>query len=415
MKQQASAGRDRVLAALILAGWAAAALALHWNDWAADLSALLIAGALWDSGQPELIYAAREAFFSGAPAAWDEIRAGLGISGRGPSFPYVYPPLWAVLAAPLTQMLAPQAFLNAVMAVQVPMLAAAVVLAGRIARPPGMSRTVWALWGVAVLTLSMPGWLALMLGQPSITVAFLTLLSVERLKAGRPLTAGAVLALAAAIKLSPAILALIFVIDRAPRALAGFAGAGAALAGASVALAGWPLHADFLESLARVGDLWPMSALNLSLGPALLALGGWAGFWPLPAPPGAATPPDLLALAVKIALPVAAAVLVLRARRWPRDAALAGGALGLAILGPWLGPLGWQHYYIPTLLLIPGLARLIPARAAWTLAGLALAITARPVMVAAALAGDIQLIWPVVAGAVWLAVLAALALARPRP
>ncbi|MFZ1726276.1 MAG: glycosyltransferase 87 family protein, partial [Albidovulum sp.] len=197
-----SAPQDRTLALMFLALWSAATIILQWNIWPEDLSAVYIAAALWQQGQPDLIYAIPFGFYGGTAAEWIPIQEQLGIYDLG-SFPYVYPPLWAVLTAPLTAVFSPQGFANAVTCLQVPMLAASVWLAMRILPLPGAQLWLKSAIGVVLLSTMVPAFTALWFNNPSITVNFLTLLAFERLTARHPIAAGAALALAAAIKLSP--------------------------------------------------------------------------------------------------------------------------------------------------------------------------------------------------------------------
>ena len=189
-----SARQDSILALLFLALWSAATIVLQWDIWPEDLSALYIAGALWQQGQPDLIYATPFGFYGGTAAEWIPIQQQLGIYDLG-SFPYVYPPLWAVLTAPLTAAMSPQGFANAVTCVQVPMLAASAFLAMRILPLPGAQLWLKSAIGVALLSTMIPAYTALWFNNPSITVNFLTLLAFERLGARRPVAAGAALAL----------------------------------------------------------------------------------------------------------------------------------------------------------------------------------------------------------------------------
>jgi alpha-1,2-mannosyltransferase len=211
--------RDRALAFALLALWAAVTTWRQWGHWAEDLSAVYIAGWLWQTGQAALVYDAPPAFFGGVAESWRPAMEAMGIAGRH-SFPFVYPPLWAVLVAPLTTILDAQGFMDAVALVQIPLLAASVWLAGRLLKPAAMPWWAWTSAGLVTLSLSIQSHLAIWHNQPTITVGFLTLLSIERLGAGRPVAAGVALALAAAIKLTPAAVILIFLLDRQWRAAA---------------------------------------------------------------------------------------------------------------------------------------------------------------------------------------------------
>ncbi len=364
--------RDRAISVALLGLWTVFAIWQRWGLWGEDLSAVYIAGWLWHSGMEELIYAAPHTFFGGVAESWRPAMAAMGI-GDQTSFAYVYPPVWAVLTAPLTGWLDAQSFINAVALVQIPLLAASVWLAGRLLKPDTMPWWLWAALGVTILCASVQVHLAIWHNQPTITVGFLVLLAFERLGARRPVIAGAVLALAAAIKLTPAAFFLLFLVDRQWRAAAAFVVAGSALAGLSVALAGWPAHQAFLDSLARVQGVAFLIAINVSVLPALLAAGSAVGLMPpidpqstqylFPQVPGWLSPATAL---VGLAL-TAAFLRTLAAAAGPVRRGI--GLLALSLLVALFGPLGWLHYYVVPLLLLPGLLAFLPQRTAlWLVA-----------------------------------------------
>jgi len=416
-RHPAPPGRDALLPWVILAAWALFTIWQQWGAWAQDLSAVYIGGWLWQNGQPALIYATPEAFFGGSAASWQPIMQSLGV-GDQISFAYIYPPIWAAIVAPLTSILGPQGFLNLALLLQIPLLAASVLLAGRIIRPAAMPPWLWALAGVGTLTFSIQSVHAIWQGQPTITVGFLILLAFERLGAGRPVAAGAALALAAAIKLTPALFVLVLLLDRQHRAVAGFAAVGAGLALASVLLTGWPLHLAFLESLARASQAVMLNPINVSLTPALLALG--AALELLPAIDPAAqttllTQPPVWVTAVGTGAGLVLLGLALRrisghARRQRRALGLLAVSVGLALFGP----LGWLHYYVLPLLLLPGLIGVFSPR----LVAMLLVLVGVPSL-APVFAQIGHLPWPAanyvwIMCLAWLAVLAALAFAPRR-
>jgi hypothetical protein len=358
-------GVERRLCLALLALWAVCAIIWQWGEWAQDLSALYVAGHLWATGATGLIYAAPPDFFGGAAVEWDATLAHLGIAEKI-TFPYVYAPLWAAALAPVTQILSPQGFGNAVTLFQMPMLAASVLLAGRILRPASMPLWLWCLVGVAILSLSVPSYSAIWQNQPTITTTFLVLLAVDRLGAGRSVAAGIALACAAALKLSPAAFVLVFLIDRQWRALIAFVVAGAALGGLSIALAGWPLHQVFLDRVAAISSVDLLSPVNASLRPAILSLAAEFGFrpWLDPAERNIilTNPPSWLGLMMSFGL--AAVLLAFAAALARRDGATRRGfaLLALAIALPLFSPLGWQHYYVIPCLLLPGFLARLPQR-----------------------------------------------------
>lgn len=408
---------DRMLSAALLAFWVAVTLWQQWGLWAEDLSAVYVAGWLWQNGQPDLIYATPPAFFGGVAASWLPAMEALGIADRT-SFAYVYPPIWAVVTAPLTAILSPQGFINAVALVQIPLLAVSVVLAGRLLKPEAMPWWLWTAIGLVTLNLSIQSHVAIWYNQPTITVGFLILLAFDRLDTDHPLAAGAALALAAAIKLTPAAFALVFLLDRQYRAAAAFAVIGAGLGLLSIFLAGWPAHADFLQSLDKVAGVAYLIAINVSLKPALLAAGSAVGV--LPAIPRSVfqhiylSPPGWLAPAFSLA---ALALIAGFGRALaPLDGHLRRGigVFALSLVIALFGPLGWLHYYLMPMLLLPGLLGLLPRGPALALIAPVAVLSFAPVFSNIAV-----LPWPVaayvwLASAAWLAILAGLHAAARR-
>ncbi len=272
-----------------------------------------------------------------------------------------------MLLGPLTGMLSPQGFLNTLLLLQIPMLAAMPFLTARIARPKAIRLPIWVAIGLALISLLMPGISALYFNQPTITATFLVLLAAERMGSGRPAAAGTALALAAALKLSPALFALVFVFDRQWRALAVFALAGAALAALSVALAGPALHHDFLEALRHATAHVVLGQSNSSLRALILiaaaALSGETGV-ALAAKPLIVTPwlPEI-GLLPSLAFALALAALMPLARIGDATMRRTVSLLALGIMVPLFGPIGWTHYYLLPMLLAPALPALLPGRA----------------------------------------------------
>jgi hypothetical protein len=413
-----SPAEDLGRALVVLVLWVAYAIWQQWGHWGEDLAALYVAGHLWHTGQPDLIYAAPPGFFGGTAPEWAPVMADLGV-GDKLAFPYIYPPLWAVLMAPVSAMIGPQGFGDAVTLIQMPMLAASVLMAALLLRTGRVSLRLWAMLGVAALLTSMQSFLILWHNQPTITTTFLILVAFTCLDRNRPVAAGAALALAAALKLTPAAFALIFLIDRQYRALAAFAVTGAALAMLSVLLAGADMHVAFIDSLRAVRGTALMNAMNVSLLPALMAAGSGLG---LAAP---LDPQSHLAVLDEVpgwliaGISLAGLVLTaafLHALRDRSPALRRGiGVFALSLILALFGPLGWLHYYMLPLFLLPGLFGLFDRRRATALALLVAVPSLRPVFLAI---GGLPWGVPIyvsIACATWLAVLAALYLrARQR-
>lgn len=362
--------RDRVLTALLLLGWLAYSAFACFSPASSDLAALYMAGHFWAVGQPGLVYAQAPEFFGATPPQWAAAQDALGLAG--PAYPYIYPPLWLPLLAPLSEALAPARFFWLAHLLQSLALAAALPLAWRVMRPtdarPALPCWQHVLGAIALMLLTVPYAYAADLNQPQILVSVLVILAFERYRAGAAVTAGIVLALASAMKLSPALFALIFLLDRNRPALLAFAMSGAALGLASLALPGPAMTADFLEALRRFGDISLVSLSNISLRSVLLCLEalwrqGPAG---LPAvntaDPGA---PRWITTALQLAMLLAVLLLFLARRRpaggsadWRTD--LGPQLIYLSLVATLLGPVGWLHYLLVPLLLLPGLAPRLP-------------------------------------------------------
>lgn len=243
----------RIGAALLSLVFVAGCYAWHHDDVPADFFALYLAAANFGAGAIDQIYAAPNAFFDlSTPSGWDAQAEALGINARH-LYPFIYPPLWAALFAPVTDLVSPATAAQIGYVVNPALLAASAWLAYRIVQP-AMSLFAWQAIALGFLGFSTFGVIGLFQNQPQILVSFLILLALERDRSNAPLAAGAAMALAASIKLYPAVFALLWIATRNHRALGSFAGVGTALGISSIALAGWPLHAEFLTWIKTIAN-----------------------------------------------------------------------------------------------------------------------------------------------------------------
>ncbi len=327
-----------------------------------DLAALWLAGEFLREGRPDLVYPADTALFTMLPPPeWFARQAARG--NPGDVFPYLYPPLWAALAAAtgratdLATVRLVAGWLNPAL------LAGCLILAHRIARPR-VAQEIWLIAGLAFLMLTSVGLIALGQDQPQILVAFLTLLAIERSEAGAPRTAGAALALAAALKLFPALLAIVWLATGKRRATMAFLLAGTALALASVALAGWPLHRDFLRVIRVVSATGLVTNLSYSFDGlvAQLFLADHVQFIRSPARDPAlgiragwnvVARPAVVGL-IGIGLQAATLAFAIRALRRAREPAARAAAWAAALTFlAFFGPVGWSYYYIAPAAFLP--------------------------------------------------------------
>lgn len=353
------------VAALVIS--AAMAYLLFSSAPSNDLFALWMAGKAVARDMPWMIYPPESAVFTmKAPDIWGEWAAEEGRSGD--IYPFIYPPLWAWVMAPLTNATDFASVSKVATLINGGLLAGTILVAGRMAAQPSR-RQVWFVTGFTVLLFTTPGTVALLENQPQILVAFLTVLAIERASKGHELTGGAALALAAALKLSPALLAVLWLATGQWRALIGFVIVGAALAAGSVLLAGWPLHQTFLLLAGQISDSILVTKHSFTISASLAQF-----FWPddlsfVASRPGAIdgtpvsgwlvmTKGDTHSLIEALALLAALAgfgLMLKKARGSLAEPAIWAAALTAL---PLLGPISWTYYYIAPL----AFAALLPQR-----------------------------------------------------
>lgn len=388
--------------ALISSVIAVSIFVLVWGifnaTWPPDLSALYFAARSYGLGQTELIYLAPEVFY-GSPASpeWQTMVAEMG-HPEAYVLPYVYAPLWAVALSPLAVWLDPMPFFQATLVVQLGLFLLSIRLAHQIAGPRAGPLWTW-FAGIGVVALiTTPFLTAFWHNQPQMTVTFLVLLAFARYRAGAWRTAGIALGVAAAIKITPAILALIFVMDWQWRTVGLALATGLGLLLVSLAAAGLPLHLAFLEQLDRAAGNVVITSVNFGLEGVVTRWGQVLseGFQPLPDGQSeiVVTQQELIGVTVTL-LMLAAMVVIWRGTLHSADAVL------LRLVGVWslvilCGPIAWNHYLIGPLLIAPGLARLMKLHLAAPVFGLCVLALSFPVH---RLLGDADPVWVMSLGA----------------
>lgn len=354
---------DAWATALLLAAWCCGVVLAYWDHMPPDLMSTYVAGQLWRAGEPGAIYLGSSGTFPVTPPEWTATLAAQGLSDM-PIYPYVYPPLWAVLASALPPEIPPQTAIRAAYAVAALAMGLSAIVALRLAEPPG-PRILWFAGLLLASLVAIEGQLALHHCQPQILVGLFLLLAADQARRGAPVAGGAALALAAGLKLYPALLAFWWLADGRRGALAAFLVIGGALGLLSIALAGWPMHLEFLGRLTELRGPILGSHYNLSLENILFQIahaarlprdetGEFLSF----------TAPDPLWL--QIAVPaILLAGLGLIAARWRagdgswRLRSLFPAAVILVSLGL---PLGWAHQFLIAIYLLPALTRLYGLR-----------------------------------------------------
>ncbi|MAM63914.1 glycosyltransferase family 87 protein [Maritimibacter sp. UBA3975] len=357
--------RETLITVLVAGVWAVAIVFLNWGSWKIDLSAIYYAARSFGTGDFANVYASGGApFLPDPPSAWQDWAHSEGFTG--PAFtPFLYPPLWAAALAPVATAIPAQTFFNAVLVINAAATVWMIWLTWRLMRPIQIGPVGWVVISFALMLVTAPGYMSFWFGQPQVIVAAFTLAAVVALADRRDILAGGCLALAAAIKLTPALIVLIFAMERRWTALAAFVATGAVLALASLGAAGWPLHAELLAKLAAIENQILVSPINVSLEQAFYYLQSFAnGTGDLSARPHMVGGEDWISWTVRgflaagvVALWWGTRNLALRLRLWTR-------LMGLALLTTLASPLGWVHYLILPLILLPGLIEVLLRRAA---------------------------------------------------
>ncbi len=353
----------------------------------ADATAIWLAGRAFAEGQFDQIYNVDRGLFTMTPpSGWAARLAEQGISDQA-VYPFVYPPLWAWFAAHVL----PGDLMAYLSALQVVNAACLMFMAGISWRICGRGLTP--LSGVAIavgIMISLPISLGVVEIQPQIFVSLVILLALERHLSGADKTSGALLALAAAIKLYPALFAFLLLARRRWSGVASFVVIGGALGLSSIAVAGWPLHEQFLQAVGGISDTVLLTGASPNFNAAIANLffmdqmslqapivvasdltkngtqSGDAVGWYLMARPAVWAVLQNLAL---LGLLGNSMWLVARAETAPITpdspevgervvAVWAAFSVGLVLIAP----LSWFYYYIMTIFLQPVLFRGLPSR-----------------------------------------------------
>lgn len=361
---------DRPLAFALLGLWAAFALQTYWNSFPYDLSAIYFASYFFGTGGYDLLYAAPEGFFGEATTpAWLAEMARHGYHDEL-TFAYIYPPLWAALLGPLAANLEPSSFFNAIYVIHIAMIAGMILLWYRISKAR-LPLSVFVAIGVLICFTSSIVVVALIHNQPQITISFLVVFALERYLSGRQVSAGLLLGLAGAIKITPILLVLLFLLDGGRKAAAVAIATSAGLALLSLLLAGPDLHWQFVSQLQVVSSKIALMNVNYNLevlfyeiAHLLTGDGSWLG----------KTPDGVFRHMVLeepgwLKLPILASFVLFLGISYRTTCHLEQrDKLILQFAAMWIilslcGPLGWNHYFVPIALMIPAMLRfLTPAR-----------------------------------------------------
>ncbi|GIX13750.1 MAG: hypothetical protein KatS3mg118_1709 [Paracoccaceae bacterium] len=340
--------RDLILAVMLALAFATALIVWQWDNTHRDLNAVYIAANFLAQGRPDLVYVATvDVFPDIASPEWQALQEGRACAPIC-AYPFVYPPVWAWLASPLATATTEQGFSNALLFINMPMLALVPLLAWRLWRPE-MGAAKWTFRSIFLLFFTTVGTIGIANNQPQLAVTFLMLAAFEREVAGFRRLGGVLLGLAAALKIYPILLALFWLRGGNRTSPAFAAGTAAGFAVLSFAVAGVDLNLAFLETAAGLSSTLHPGSWNYSLPSAF----GWLDIDALRAAraAGEAWGPAVLAKGLGFAV-LLGGLWLIHARRslgddlWRRRTLLPA-LFALACL---FGPIGWAHYFIVPLL-----------------------------------------------------------------
>ncbi len=359
----------RVLAIATL--WSLVVLWQHWNSLPTDIEAFYYGGKLWGSGAYDLLYA-----ITRGPESLPRAAAIAKFGSPEYVDPFFYPPLWAALFAALAKFTSPVGFSNLLYLWHIPLIPLTALLVWRYVHPT-MSAPVWLAISLTLVSVTLIGHQAVLQNQIQIMLTFLVILAFERETKGHPIAAGSALALAASIKLFPAIFVLAWLFGRGRniRAVSAFGGIGAALATASLACGGLDLHLAFLHRLGQQSANVLIERTNWNLASFTYHLTHLADVLVTQPDTAAAgrsysfqyDAPRPVWLVVFTALFLVSSTAFLLAKRvnaqqfWQRAAFLPAFAGVVALASP----LTWAHHYFLVLYFVPTLPMLLGERAGW--------------------------------------------------
>lgn len=347
---------------LLIFAFAAISWARYHTEPSPDLLATWMAGKYFGAGILDQIYPADQSVFIMRPP--DNWLPDLRASGyNGAIYPFIYPPIWAWVGSGIYAITSFENFASAASFLNPIMLGTTVWLAARMVAEE-MAPVVFVIVMAALFATSISALVALEQNQPQILVGFLMVWGVERTRNGAPVLGGVAMAIAASLKLYPAIFALLWWAQGERKASSAFVLFGGAVGMASIALTGWPLHAEFLAEIRVISGSVLTTFFTYSLDPTIaeaffseqmhqisslkvLQPGELSSGWSVMAKPALWRLLDAILL-------IGAVVFLYRVARtahgqdplfWPM-------AFTLIAL---LSPLSWGYHYLPALAFAAGL------------------------------------------------------------
>lgn len=258
---------------------------------------------------------------------------------RAPVHPYVQTPLWVFMLQPLCTAVTFATFKIIFVVLALAALAGMLWLVARYWASYFM-RPLWMTLSAVAIALSMPFQYALWLVQTHPIFMFFTLAALVLAQRRRPIAAGCLLAIAASVKLTPALIVIYWLARREVKPVLAFVAFSALIALATVMVSGWDLTRAYLAEIHRIADVLLVSFNNQS----------FAAWWHASAYPAQdlfrwqmlplPLTTQLVSGALCFSFLVVGGVLDRRAEHAPVGAALSLVAIVV------FTPIAWTHYFI---------------------------------------------------------------------
>jgi len=229
-----------------------------------DLSSSYIACRVLAEGEENHLYSYDPEYFNIIKdPVWIEIAE--KTSFRGIMHPYVQIPLWAYILMPLCKAMNFQAFNLLFLVLNFTSIAATVWLVAYQWAPSFLAKPLWLAGFLTVFSLMTPTYYMALLNQTHPLFLFGTILAVFLASRKQDMLSGFVLAIAASIKITPAIIAVHWLISGRRRSAISFLVWSFILGVFTFLILGENISLDFLSNLNRVSNVLLVSYNNQSL------------------------------------------------------------------------------------------------------------------------------------------------------
>ena len=246
----------------------------HLHNYGEDLASSYIGCRLLAAGQQDHLYSHNSSDFSiVGDSAWYAMARQTGYGPLGLLHPYVQTPLWAYSLEPVCTRMRFRPFCDGYLVLFMLCTSGTLWLVAKYWTPALLyPLPIAVLYGG--LYISEPFKYAIYLAQTHILYMFMTVLALILAERRRPVWAGVLLALAAAVKITPGFLILYWLMTRRTKAALSFVCTFAAVTALTVLLLGSPLMHAYLHSLAGNSNVLLLAFNNQSLAAWWMGLRG---------------------------------------------------------------------------------------------------------------------------------------------